>query len=289
VAPGGPLDSERIEAAADRCRVLRLEPVVFPSASARHRYLAGTDEQRITDLQDAFDDPSIDAVWALRGGYGTQRILDRLDLARQREDAIPFIGFSDNTTIHARHAAMGVISFHGPHPAGDFPAETEEAFRRVLFSADAAGELPLRGIDPKPRTVVEGQVEAPLLGGNLTMLASLCGTRDAVSARDRILFLEDVGEPAYRVDRMLMQLQRCGALDGLLGLAMGRFTESDDDRDHPVEEVLAEFAEDLGVPAVLDLPVGHVEHNWTLPVGALARLDASTATLTLLQGAVRSG
>lgn len=288
VAPAGPLEAARIERSVERCRALGLEPVVFPSASARHRYLAGPDEARLGDLQGAFDDRDVDAVWALRGGYGTQRILDRLDLARQRVAPIPFIGFSDNTALHVRHALLGVISFHGPHPGAEFPPETEEAFRRVLFSADPPGELPLRPADPAPRTLVGGRVEAPLIGGNLAMVASLCGTSDQPGARGRILFLEDIEEPAYRVDRMLLQLERSGVLDGVAGLAFGRFTPAPDD-DHPVDDVVAELAERVGVPAVADLPFGHVEHNWTLPVGGVALLDGDGATLSLSEGAVREG
>ena len=227
----------------------------------------------------------MDAVWALRGGYGTQRILDRLDLERQTEAPIPFIGFSDNTATHVRHASLGVISFHGPHPGAEFPPETEEAFCAVLFSTGAPGVLPSRPGDPEPHTLVGGSVEAPLIGGNLAILASLCGTRDQPDAREKILFLEDIEEPAYRVDRMLLQLERAGVVEDVAGLAFGRFTPAPDD-DHPVDEVLAEFAERVGVPAVADLPFGHVEHNWTLPVGGLARLDGPAATLSLSEPAV---
>ena len=286
VAPAGPVDAARIEAATARCRSLGLEPVLFPAAAARQRYLAGADEERLGDLQAALDDRSLDAVWALRGGYGSLRILSRLDLRRQREAPIPFIGFSDNTTIHVLHASAGVVSFHGPHPGGDFPPETEQSFRSVLFSAEPAGALPVRDGDPRPRTLVGGRVEAPLLGGNLVLLAALCGTLHAPRGSGRVLFLEDVGEAAYRVDRMLMQLELSGVLEGVKGLAFGRFTAAPDD-EHRVDETIAEFAERLGVPAVADLPFGHVAHNCTLPVSAAALLDADAASLVLTAPAVR--
>lgn len=286
VAPAGPLDPERIEGGAQVCRDLALEPIVFPHATARHRYLAGTDAERLADLQNAFDDPAIDGVWALRGGYGTLRILDRLDLSRQRRAPIPFIGFSDNTTIHARHAAMGVISFHGPHPGADFPTETVESFRAVLFSAEAPGALPRRSGDPSPHTLVPGRVDAPLVGGNLSLVAALCGSRHALTARNRILFLEEVGEPAYRVDRMLMQLERAGTVEGVAGLALGRFTDCPEGEADVVAGVLAEFAERIAVPTVADLPFGHVEHNCTLPVGGRGLLDADARTLSLPESSV---
>ena len=288
VAPAGPVEPEWIEVSVERCESLGLKPEVFPAAGARDRFLAGTDSQRLADLQAAFDDPSIDGVWALRGGYGTPRIAHLLDLSRQERDPIPFIGFSDNTAIHALHTALNVVSFHGPHPGADFPPETEDSFRRVLFSAEPAGELSLRSGDPRPLTLVDGQAEAPLAGGNLAVLAALCGTSNSLRARGCILFLEDIGEPAYRVDRMLLQLERAGVVDGAVGLAFGRFTGVPDDESYPVVGVISEFAERIGVPTVADLPFGHVEHNCTLPVGTRARLDGNAATLSLSESAVRT-
>ncbi len=265
-----------------------LEPVIFPGAGGRQGYMAGSDAERLGDLQVAFDDPNVDGVWALRGGYGTLRLLEDLDLGRQLEDPIPFIGFSDNTSIHVRHAELGVVSFHGPHPGGSFPPETEESFRRVLFAEGAPGPLIARVGDPGPRPLVPGCVEGPLVGGNLAILASMCGTRHQLNARGCVLFLEDVGEPAYRLDRMLLQLRRAGVTEGVVGLALGRFTEQPDAEDHPATDLLAEFATRLAVPAVVDLPFGHTEHNATLPVGGAARLDADAAALVLTEPAVKA-
>lgn len=289
VAPAGPLEAERIERSVQRCRSLGLEPVVFPGAGARHGYLAGRDAERLGDLQAAFDDLTIDGIWALRGGYGTLRILDGLSIERQHRAPIPFIGFSDNTTIHVRHFQAGVVSFHGPHAGAEFPPETAEAFRGVLFSPEPPGPLPVRSEDPEPSAVVGGKAEAPLVGGNLAMLASLCGSGDALDARGCILFLEEVGEAAYRVDRMLRQLERAGVTAGVAGLALGRFTDVPEADGQLVAEVLSEFAESLGVPAVVDLPFGHVKHNCTLPVGSTGLLDADAGTLTLTEPAVALG
>ena len=287
VSPAGPVSPERIEVSVERCRALELRPIVYPYAGARDRFLAGTDKQRLADLQAAFDDESIDAVWALRGGYGTQRIVLDLDLKRQKRAPIPFIGFSDNTTIHVRQASLGLISFHGPHPGADFPPETEASFRRVLFEPEPAGELLVRDEDPPPITLVEGVAEGTLVGGNLALLAALCGTKNALRAKGSILFLEDIGEPAYRVDRMLLQLEQAGVVEGAVGLAIGRFTGARDDDPYTVAEVIAQFAERIGVPAVSDLPFGHVEHNCTLPVGVRAVLDGAAATLAIVEAAVQ--
>ncbi len=287
VAPAGPVDPERIQASEERCRRLGLDPVVFPAAAARERYMAGTDVQRLADLQGAFDDPDIGAVWALRGGYGTLRVLDRLSLERQRRDPIPFLGFSDNTSLHVLHAAVGVVSFHAPHPVEEPPGGAEEWLRRVLFGAEPPGPLPRLEGASAPCALVPGVAEGPLFGGNLSILASMCGAPHAPRAAGRILFLEDVGEPAYRVDRMLVQLQRSGALDGVLGLACGRVTSEGEAPAEGVAAVLTELAERLGVPAVADLPFGHVKANCVLPMGARARLDADAAELVITEPAVR--
>lgn len=286
VAPGGPLEPARLQASRQRCRGLGLKPIVFPTAGKRSGFLSGSDEERLADLQGALDDPEIDAVWALRGGYGAIRIVDRLSLERQRRDPIPFIGFSDNTVLHVAHAEVGVVSFYGPHPSGDFPPATEAAFRRVLFSGEAAGPLLVDGSGATARTLVGGSAEGPLWGGNLATLASLCGSSSALFAAGRILCLEDIGEPAYRVDRMLTQLERAGTLQGLQGLALGAFTQTPEGETEAVREVLGERARRLGVPTVADLPFGHTEHNCTLPLGVRARLNADQATLEIIEGAV---
>lgn len=288
VAPASPITDERIEIAIERCTDLGLEPVLGRSARARAGYLAGTDEERSADFQSAVDDDSIDAIWALRGGYGTVRLLPHIDLAGMRAKPKAFIGFSDNTTLHLALFSAGVVSFHGPHAGGDFPPETRAAFEHVLFHADAAHELPLRAQDPAPKTLRGGHAAGPLVGGNLALLASACGTDNCLQARGCIVFIEDVSEPAYRIDRAFMQLHASGAFVGIAGFAFGRFTEvPESQNDRPVAEVLLEIATLLHVPAVLDFPIGHVEHNWTLPMGVHAELDADAARLAIVEPGVR--
>lgn len=282
VAPAGPLDPARISAAEDRCRRLGWTPVVGARAHRRAGFLAGSDAERLDDLQAAFDDPTVDAVWALRGGYGSARIVDDLALARMRTDPIPFLGFSDNTALHARLTTLGVVSFHAPHPTADGPAADDPWFARVLGRPEAPGTVPGRAAD----TLLPGRAEGRIVGGNLALLASLCGTPDAVSTRGRILLLEDVGEPAYRVDRMLVQLQRAGCIEGLAGLAFGQFTDVPEEGGDEVRRVAVDFAEALGVPTVWGLPVGHARDNAVIPLGTRAVLDADAGTLALVEAAV---
>ncbi len=286
VAPAGPLHPDRVRAAVQRCRILGFDPIVGPHAHGRSGFLAGPDEHRLADLQAAFDDPRVDGVWALRGGWGTARIIDDLDLSRQLRDPIPFIGFSDNTALHARHTAIGVVSFHAPHPDFDTPASLDPWFRRVTGSPDAIGPMPSSG-STHPRLLRPGRATGRVVGGNLSIVASLCGTRDQIGTEGRILLLEDVGEPAYRIDRLWVQLRRAGVLDGVTGLAFGTFSGLSDLESRQVSETLARAAEDLGVPAILGLPFGHTPLNHAVPLGVAATLDADAGSLILNEGAVR--
>jgi muramoyltetrapeptide carboxypeptidase len=285
VSPAGPISDARLASALDTCARLGLDAVVGGAALRRHGYLAGEDAERAADLNAVLADPSIDAVWALRGGYGTMRILDALRFGPLEAQPKAFIGFSDNTAIHLALARDGIVCFHGPHAGGAFPPFTEQCFRSVLFSAEAAGTLPVPAGSPMT-AVVPGTAEGRLAGGNLSLLAALCGTPWALDARGAILFLEEVGEPTYRIDRALTQLRLAGTLEGIAGLVLGQFTERrPSDNDLILEEVLAAFATDLDVPCIAGAPIGHVDDNWCLPVGVRARLDAAAGTLSLLEPA----
>jgi muramoyltetrapeptide carboxypeptidase len=289
VAPAGPVDEAKIRTAVERCRYLGLEPVPGPGLRGRTGYLAGPDHARAADLQSALQG-DVSGVWAVRGGYGTLRTLQHVELGGLRERPIPFIGFSDNTAIHLALLRLGVLSFHGPHAGAEhFPAETESAFRAVIMDGGVPGPLP-QPVGLEPVTVVPGRAEGPLVGGNLALLAATCGTPYQPDTRGAILFFEDVGEMLYRVDRMLMQLRLAGLLDRVAGIAIGEFTEmldpvvADGAAGEPsLQSLVADVLSPLGVPVVMGLPFGHGAQNWTLPLGARARLDASRGSLEILE------
>jgi muramoyltetrapeptide carboxypeptidase len=280
VAPAGPVAVDKVDAALDRCRAFGLEPVLGTSARSRTGYLAGPDADRLADLAHAFTSPDIDAVWALRGGYGVLRLLPQLDAILKDAPARAFIGFSENTALHLALARLGRVSFHAPHPPAAFPELTMSAFRAVLLAAEPAGRLPLA---QPPRELVAGSAEGVLTGGNLALLAATCGTPWALRARDRIVILEDIGEEPYRVDRMLTQLLLSGCLDGAAGFAVGRFTGGDG-WEQEIDSVLLDRLGPLGRPLYAGLPVGHVDENWAVPLGVRARLDR--AGLDILEAAV---
>lgn len=299
VAPAGPLlERDDLTRATELCRALGFEPVLAPHAHRRHGYLAGTDDERLADLNAALNDPTVDAVWCLRGGYGITRILDRVDFSGTVERPRAVIGYSDITALLlALFRATGIVSFHAPMARAPLTAFSREHFERVLGRHTAAGRLgrlsPPAGVltprSPRIVTLREGTAEGPLAGGNLTLLAALIGTRHFPDLDGAILFLEDVGEDLYRVDRMLAQLRMAGALDRLAGVAVGQFTEmkrGTGDGALGFDEVLTTYFEPIGVPVAYGFPIGHVDDQWTLPIGVRARLDAGAGELELLEGAV---
>lgn len=287
VAPAGPLPEGAVDCAVERVRAWGWEPLPGSFCRGRRGYLSGADEERAADLDAALRDPDNDAVWCLRGGYGTMRILGRVDWEPLVRRPRPLIGFSDNTALHLALRRRGVVSFHGPHPATPEVSEfSREGLLRVVARPEPAGVLPFpAGGAQRAETVAAGVAEGPLVGGNLALLAALAGTPWALAAEGAVLFLEDVGEPAYRVDRMLSQLLLSGALEGVAGVAVGAFSEAPEG-DAPAVEVIAERLEGLGVPIAAGFPFGHVDDNWTLPLGVRARLDAGAGTLALLEAAV---
>lgn len=283
IAPAGPVDEAKIQTALRRCHDLGLEPVPGAWIRARGPYMAGHDHERAADFQAAIDG-DCHAIWALRGGYGTLRTLQHVDLEPLRRRPRAFIGFSDNTAVHFALRGLGLASFHGPHAGyAHFPPVTEQAFRAVLMTPGPAGTLPLPD-EQRPVALSPGTAEGPLVGGNLAMVAAVCGTPYQPDTRDAILFLEEIDEPPYRVDRMLTQIRLAGLLDHVAGIALGDFTPGEP----AVRDVLGDLLLPLGVPVLADLPFGHEYENWTLPVGVRARLDADAPSLQILEPATRA-
>jgi len=292
VAPAGPLPEGAVDRAVERVRDWGWEPVLGEYCRGRCGYLSGTDDERVADFNAALRTPDNDAVWCLRGGYGTMRILDRIEWDALVERPRPVIGFSDNTALHLALHRRGMVSFHGPHPATpEVPEFSRAGLLGVLTRAEPAGLLPFpAGAPQRAETVVGGRAEGPLVGGNLALVAGTVGTAYAVRAEGAILFLEDVGEPAYRVDRMLSQLLLSGVLDGVAGIALGAFSEAPDEGTEGLpstQELMADRLGGLGVPIAFGFPFGHVDESWTLPSCVRARLDADAGTLELLEPAVR--
>lgn len=299
IAPAGPLlERDDLTRAQELCRALGYDPVVGRNAYSRHGYCAGTDAERLADLNSALQDPSIDAIWCIRGGYGSLRLLDQIDYAAFARHPKALVGFSDVTALlNALTRLTGVVTFHGPVARAAMAAFSRSHFERVLTCAAPAGRLGrlaqpsdvLVSRENRIVTLAGGVAEGPLTGGNLTLLQTLIGTPYFPGLAGSILFLEDVGEDLYRVDRMLAHLRLIGALRRLAGVVIGRFTEMrrfDGDGALGFDEVLAGYFEPLGIPVAYGFPVGHIDAQWTLPLGIRARLDADAGELELLEPAV---
>jgi muramoyltetrapeptide carboxypeptidase len=280
VAPSGPLkDRQDLERALASTRALGWEPVVGDHVLERDGYLAGTDEQRLADLNRFAADSSIDAIWCIRGGYGAMRLLDRLDYNAWRGSSKPLIGYSDITALHC---AIGVhadlVTFHGPTARGELTPFSEASLRAAVTRREPCGQA------SRASALQAGRARGRLVGGNLALVAALIGTPYAPSFDGGILVLEDVNESVYRIDRMLTHLRLAGALDAVAGIAFGHFTDippEPTDEERPLLDVLREVARHCGVPCLANIPLGHVADQWTVPLGAFAQLDADARSLTV--------
>lgn len=283
VAPAGPATPEAVAAVEPLFARFGLRARLYPSCHAhhpRHDFLAGDDALRTADLQAAFADPEVQAVCCLRGGHGSLRLLDRIDAASMRANAHkPFLGYSDITALHALRARENLVGLHAPMPASDLRHEAADDDAQALFAL-LMQALP-KGTVLAPTLHeaawhVPGHAMGRLVGGNLSLVAALLGTRWAWPVEGAILFLEDVCEAPYRVDRLLTQLRLAGLLDAAQGFVLGSFTEGADPT-----AVLQEHLAGLGKPLIAGWPAGHGRPNRPLPLGLRVALDATAGTLTL--------
>ena len=299
VAPASPPQTRSEIEQATAYFTSRGHEVVFgPNLREVHGYLAGTDEQRAADLQWALSEPGIDMVHTLCGGYGTARIHDRIDWDAVGEPRI-VCGFSDITALHlalAKHA--GWVTFYGPNflrftrRKDELTTETEEWFHRA-FQPEPLGRVFEDPEDPYVLTVGDGAVEAPLVGGCLTLLAASIGTPYEVETEGCVVMVEDLNTEVYLIDTLLNHLVRAGKLDKAAGLVFGTDVNLKNltipeapESTLSVEEMLDELIAPLGIPAIANVPVGHGKHMATMPLGARVRLDAGAKSLDVVEAAV---
>lgn len=285
LSPAGPIGgAEDLERAKQNARDLGWEPRAYPHALARAGYLAGDDASRLADLNAAIRDPRIDAIWCLRGGYGSMRVLDAIDYDALRRAPKAIIGFSDITALHlAVRARCNIVSYHGPTARAVLTPFSRESLRRATGPQSDAGD-PFDIASPLT-WLQEGYAAGPLEGGNLALICSLVGTPYAARFDGAILVLEDVNEPLYRIDRMLRQLLLSGALVRLAGLCFGAFTDRGDESDAApgaLDVLFREAATHVRGPVVRDIPCGHVPDQWTIPLGARAELSRSRGLVLAL-------
>ena len=284
VSPSGASEAGRIAATVAALERWGLRVRLGAHADGRHAFFAGTDDERLADLNDALRDPEVRGVFCMRGGYGMQRIVDRVDFGAVEADPKVVIGFSDITALHAAlWTEAGLVSVHGP-TAGQFDrgpgSLTVESARHAVTRSEPV-TVTATPAEPTFAVRAGGAAEGTLLGGNLAMLVSTVGTRHALDTTGAILLLEDVNEEPFRVDRMLVHLRRAGWFDGVRGIALGQFTGcvGTDAGYPPVIDVLHEHLTALNIPVLGGLPIGHGDDQVAVGLGVPARLDTTTATL----------
>lgn len=251
----------------------------------RYGYFSGTDLQRAMDLNRFFVDASVDAIVAVRGGWGASRILPYLNFSSIQTHPKILCGFSDITTLHlAILKECGLVTFHGPNGASEWSELTKHYFKKVLMDGEDVKFSSSGGV----KTLVPGLAEGELIGGNLTVLTTTLGTGYQPDTDGCILFVEDIGEPVYKIDRMLTHLKMAGVLDGITGFVFGDCTDCPRPRpDHfTLEEILRQHIEPLEIPAVMGMSISHGDDNFTIPIGVNAQLDAESGVISLLESGV---
>ena len=301
VAPASaPPDPQAVDRAAAALEQFGFKPRLGQHLRARLGFLAGTDRERATDLMAMFSDKKVKAIVCLRGGYGSARLLDRLDYAVIRRQPKIFTGYSDITSLHfALLKKAGLVSFHSPMWNGELadpktPEFTRQSFFRTVMEPSPSGSIGAEHAKNGISLLRAGTAEGRMIGGNLSLICTSLGTPFAPSFKGKILFFEDISEKPYRLDRMLTQLANAGILSQVAGVAVGTNRACHDPDAKPggeyrqsAADVVKERLSSLRVPVVAGLPFGHVPLNATIPVGVRARLDGRRGDLIITESAVR--
>ena len=251
-----------------------LKVVIGKTIGKEQNQLAGADWQRATDFQEMLDNPTIKAIWAAKGGYGTVRIVDRINFTEFKRKPKWIIGFSDITVLHSHINNMDIGTLHAIMAISAKTATPEaiESFRKALFGEKLEYHIPAHPFNKK------GKAQGELVGGNLSVLYSIQGSKSAVDMKGKILFLEDLDEYLYHIDRMMMNLKRNGSLDGLKGIIIGGMT-SMNDNDIPwgkdALEIIEDVVKDLKIPIAYNFPAGHIKDNRALILGKTVTLDVN--------------
>lgn len=288
IAPASPPDQESLTRSYAFLESLGLKWKIGKHVKDLNGYLAGTDDDRLSDLEEMFADPEIAGIICAGGGYGSARFADRLDYQLIQENPKVFWGFSDITFLHTAIANYtDLVTFHGPMLASCVGKETfHELSAKMFRQLFEPMELHYSESISPLETLSAGVASGELTGGNLSLLASGIGTKFEVNTKDKLLLIEDVGEEPYRVDNLLNQLRLAGKFSDAAGIVIGDFAKAEPKKETSLtlDEVLRHYTADLGKPVVSGFKIGHCEPHFAVPFGMKARLDADGKTLTILPG-----
>ena len=281
VAPAKAIGENLVNAAKMFFEKAGFHVLIGPNTCGRHHYFSGTEAERLHDFQWALDHPEVKAIVCARGGYGCIQLVDRIQWAGQIKTPLWIVGFSDVTVFHQRMQRHGIPSIHGTMPL-NFPENSEEALSTLL---SAMSGIPYRITGSASKWNIAGTASGKLVGGNLSILYSLLGTDDQIDFSDTILFIEDLSEPIYHIDRIFFAFSKAGILDEIKGLIIGGMTGIKDTGvpfGKTLEEViLSHFEFGRNIPIAFDFPAGHVDDNQALILGSMAEFSVSKIGSTL--------
>ena len=268
---------DNLKPAIDLLHSWGLEVVIGKTIGLDNNQLAGTDAERAADFQQQLDNPNIKAIWCVRGGYGTVRMIDLLDFTKFKQSPKWIVGFSDVTVIHSYINNLNIATIHGAMPitVGKASVESIESLRKSLFGESLNYEIPF---DAANRL---GNTKGEIVGGNLSILYSLMGSNAQIDCKGKILFIEDLDEYLYHIDRMMMSLKRCGCFDGLNGLIVGTMTKMKDN-DIPwgknANQIIEDVTKGYSFPVLYNFPAGHFRDNRALIFGKQVSLELNKET-----------
>jgi muramoyltetrapeptide carboxypeptidase len=289
IAPAGIIDVKDIEAAQQSISQLGLKVKLGKHVLDRYGYLAGKDSDRAQDVNLMFSDRTIKAIIPMRGGWGCNRILPLLNYSLIRSHPKIIIGYSDITTLLlAINARSQMITFHGPVSTSTWNQFTVDYFKRILFNAEAVTMQNLNSSEVRVETIAPGKARGKLVGGNLSVLSAMVGSPYLPSWNKSILFVEEIGEDVYRIDRMLTQLKTAGILNQIAGFIFGQCTKCSlgDEPSFTLMQVLQQHILPLGIPAWYGSMIGHIKDKFTLPIGVEVEINAELGTIRMSEAAV---
>lgn len=291
IAPASPPNIPNLKKAIPFFENLGLNVKLGKYVEEVHGYLAGTDEQRLKDLHNMFEDDEVDGIIGAGGGYGTGRIAASIDYELIKANPKIFWGYSDITYLHtAIRQQTGLVTFHGPMLASDIGKEdfhdhSKQSFNQLFKPKTIVYDKTYSSLS----TISEGEAEGRIVGGNLSLIVNSLGGPYEINTKDQILFIEDVDEPPYRIDSFLSQLKHAGKLNDAAGIIVGDFNNAKPKKDRPsltLEEVLDDYFKPLNVPVLSGFKIGHCQPHFAIPLGTKAYLSTKTKTLTIEPGVI---
>ncbi|WP_109830340.1 S66 peptidase family protein [Reichenbachiella versicolor] len=301
ITPASPMSKNLFDKALKNLDNLGYQVKLSSNLNIKNGFLAGSDQQRIEDIHSMFEDPDIDGIICGRGGYGTGRLLESLNYDLIKSNPKVFCGFSDVTALHyAIQNKTGLVTFHGPVASSDFSSFTKDSFESIVRKGKKSFKVSrpkswdrLQSTEYTYHTITSGFGLGPLVGGNLSLMCSLVGTPYDIDFSGKVVFIEEIGEDTYRIDRMITQLLNAKKFDNAAGIVLGVFSGCEIKSKDPsylehatLKAVLFDRFSKLGIPVIYGLPIGHIADNVTLPMGIEASIDTDKQELKILDSAV---